>query len=108
VFLTRGLDLFLLSYTARAGLPWGERAAGALGALRQWGPWLEVSWFLIVPLAVNGLYLCPMLLRRCLRARRHGGWQGAAALPAFVVASGALLFAGTAIYLAVVAGSHLG
>jgi hypothetical protein len=35
-------------------------------------PWLERSWFLIVPLALNALVLCPIVIRRASRARASG------------------------------------
>jgi len=99
LILTRGLDLYLLAYTAAGDLPWTDRAAAGITALAQPAPWLEVSWFLVVPLAVNGLYICPTALRRCLRSRRQGGWESSVALPAFVVGASGLLLAATIAYL---------
>jgi hypothetical protein len=99
LLLTRGLDLYLLAYKAAGDLPWTERAAAGIAALGRPEPWLEVSWFLVVPLVVNGLYVCPASLRRCLRSRRQGGWEDSVALPAFVIGLSGALLAATLVYL---------
>ena len=99
LFLTRGLDLYLLAYGAASEPTWTGRAAAGLAALARPEPWLEVSWFLVVPLVVNGLYVCPTTLRRCLRSRQQGGWEGSVALPAFVVGTSGALLAVTIVYL---------
>jgi APA family basic amino acid/polyamine antiporter len=107
LFLTRGLDLYLLGYARHADLAGGARAAAAAGELLRGAPWIEVSWFLIVPLAVNGLYLCPLVVRRALRSRRFGGWRDARVLPAFTMASVAAVGLGTVVYLATVGARSL-
>lgn len=63
LFLTRGLDLWLEARKS-AGVP---DSSGA-----QMNRWLEVSWFLIVPLALNAFVLCPIVIRRALRAKKAG------------------------------------
>jgi hypothetical protein len=35
-------------------------------------PWLVLSFFLLVPMALNALVLCPIIIRRSLRARAAG------------------------------------
>jgi hypothetical protein len=68
LFYMRGVDLWLEAAkhteSGFAGI-WG-----AFAALWRVEPWLGVSWFLVVPLTLNGLVLCPILLLRGLRAKR--------------------------------------
>jgi hypothetical protein len=67
----RGLDLFL---TAFKGLPPGSRRLEAAVAASLTGArWTEVSWFLLVPLAINAFVLCPVVAKRVLRHRRRTG-----------------------------------
>jgi APA family basic amino acid/polyamine antiporter len=66
LLLTRALDVWL---AAAKGAP-GAGALSTLPAIFRPGPWLEVSWFLIVPLAINAFVLCPIIIRRALRSRR--------------------------------------
>lgn len=66
-----------------ASLPWAALALGvepvdtatrlkhSLAAVIRWQPWLEVSWFLIVPLALNAFVLAPIIIGRVQRARRE-------------------------------------
>jgi len=51
----------------------GEGAAAEM----NWGHWMEKSWFMIAPLALNGLILCPIVIMRALRARQAGPQSGA-------------------------------
>jgi len=95
LLLTRGLDVWLAAVKQAP-------AAGALAALPavfQLGPWLERSWFLMVPLAVNAFVLCPVVIRRALRARGTG--PAPAALPSMAVA--VAVMATSAAYLWVLA-----
>jgi hypothetical protein len=97
LLVTRGLDVWLAAIKAAP-------AAGALAmlpAVLRPEPWLEVSWFLIVPLAVNAFVLCPIIIRRALRSRR----DPAAAAPVASLAVSAALLAATVAYLWVVAAS---
>lgn len=47
----------------------GSMAGEAVSHVFHWDHWLEISWFLIVPLALNAAILCPVVIRRALRAR---------------------------------------
>jgi APA family basic amino acid/polyamine antiporter len=67
LFFTRGFDLWVEA----AKSP--EQAVSRAGSIFHIGPWLEVSWFLIVPLAINAFILCPIVIRRAARARQSGG-----------------------------------
>ena len=66
LFFMRGLDVLLEA----------KKSAGSVGpAIAQvftLGPWIEVSWFLIVPLALNTFVLCPIVIRRAMNARKSG------------------------------------
>jgi hypothetical protein len=55
---------WLTSLTANAGAP--------MANVFRLAPWLELSFFLIVPLALNALVLCPIIIRRAMRARAAG------------------------------------
>jgi APA family basic amino acid/polyamine antiporter len=92
---TRAFDVWL---AAVKQVP-GAGALAALPAVFRPGPWLEVSWFLIVPLAVNAFVLCPVVIRRALRAR--GTAAAPAALPSLAVA--VAVMAASAAYLWVLA-----
>jgi APA family basic amino acid/polyamine antiporter len=61
-------------------------------------PWMEVSWFLIIPLALNAFVLCPIVIKRALRARREGARVAGSSL----IISPALI-AGTMIYFLLLA-----
>ena len=88
---TRGLDVWM----AAAKRAPDAGALAALPAVFEAGPWLERSWFLMVPLAVNAFVLCPVIVRRALRALGTG--PAPAALPSVIVA-GAVM-AASASYL---------
>jgi APA family basic amino acid/polyamine antiporter len=55
---------WLTSLTANAGAP--------IANVFRLAPWLELSFFLIVPMALNALVLCPIIIRRAMRARADG------------------------------------
>ena len=71
LILMRGLDLWLLALKRHTGIFGLAKASAALSDMIRPGPWLEVSWFLIVPLALNAVVLCPVLIQRALRANRE-------------------------------------
>jgi APA family basic amino acid/polyamine antiporter len=73
LFLMRAFDLWLEGRKAAASSESGGATTGASDLLLSSGPWLEVSWFLIVPLALNAFVLCPIVIARSLRAKRAGG-----------------------------------
>jgi APA family basic amino acid/polyamine antiporter len=85
------------------GLKQHEQLMVALGDLRHVEPWLalpggwrnETFWFLLVPLALNAYVLCPIILRRSLRAAGAGRTSTILAV--------ALLLAATAYFGAIVA-----
>jgi APA family basic amino acid/polyamine antiporter len=56
--------------------PWltalGANAGAPIANVFRLAPWLEKSFFLIVPMALNALVLCPIIIFRALRARASG------------------------------------
>jgi len=96
----RGFDVWLEAQ--KAGAEAGVRASSALGEVFTLRPWMEVSWFLIVPLALNAFVLCPIVIKRAMRARREGG---AVTSSSVVVAS--VLMVLTLIYLLLLAKHNL-
>jgi APA family basic amino acid/polyamine antiporter len=56
--------------------PWlsalGANAGAPIANVFRLAPWMEKSFFLIVPMALNALALCPIIIRRALRARARG------------------------------------
>jgi hypothetical protein len=71
LLLMRWLDLLLVSMKGREALPFLERFSTSLPESLRPAPWLEVSWFLIVPLALNAFVLCPIVFKRVMRYRRN-------------------------------------
>ncbi|HYV07789.1 MAG TPA: amino acid permease [Blastocatellia bacterium] len=69
LFFMRGFDVWLGALKTHEDLGGFSKAAAALRDVLHPGPWVEVSWFLIVPLALNALVLCPIVFRRAANAR---------------------------------------
>jgi APA family basic amino acid/polyamine antiporter len=72
LFLMRGLDLWIDAFKRQAALEGLARVRAALDDVMRGQAPLELSWFLVIPLALNVLVLCPIVIRRALRARRAG------------------------------------
>jgi APA family basic amino acid/polyamine antiporter len=72
LFLTRGLDLWLAAWKSNDQLLGLAKIGAALQELLKVEAWLKPSWFLIIPLALNALVLCPNALRYALRAMGSG------------------------------------
>jgi hypothetical protein len=96
----RGFDVWLEAQ--KTGAEAGVRAASALGEVFKLAPWMEVSWFLIVPLALNAFVLCPIVIKRAMRARRE-----AAAVTSSSVVIATELMVLTLIYLLLLAKHNL-
>jgi len=69
--LMRGFDIWLEALKTRKDITGSAKLTAALGDVFTSAPWLEVSWFLIVPLALNAFVLCPIVIMRALRAGRR-------------------------------------
>src|ERR1041384_70566 len=76
----RGFDVWLEALKTHEDLNGGSKILAALGDVLKTAPWMEVSWFLIVPLALNAFVLCPIVIRRALKAGREGGGEGQAGI----------------------------
>jgi len=99
----RGFDVWLEAIKARAGMTGLSKLTGALGDVFSVAPWLEVSWFLIVPLALNAFVLCPIVITRALRAGRRGGSEGQAGITSASLVIAIVLAVLTVVYLVLVA-----
>jgi len=75
LFGMRGFDLWLGAPT-KADMTGSTRAGVALAAVLRPQSWLEWSWFLVIPLTLTAFVLCPIVIRRALRARRAGVRDG--------------------------------
>ena len=80
-----------------------SKMTSALGDVFRAAPWLEVSWFLIVPLALNAFVLCPIIITRALRAGGKGGNEGQPGITASSLIVAIVLVAVTVIYFVLVA-----
>ncbi len=67
LFLTHGLDVWL---TAAKNVDGTGAVKAGLAQLLQANAWRDTSGFLIVPLLVNALVLCPIIIRRCVKTGR--------------------------------------
>jgi hypothetical protein len=90
-----------------------NKATAALGEVFRREAWLGLhvgqpselpaAWFLILPLALNAFVLCPIIMRRALRARGEGGAGAWAGRLGFSVTLAGLLATASAGYLLAVA-----
>jgi basic amino acid/polyamine antiporter, APA family len=103
----RGFDVWLDAVKAREEIAGASKVTGALGDVFKLGPWLEVSWFLIVPLALNAFVLCPIIITRALRAGHKGGNEGQAGITASSLIVAIILLAVTVIYFLLLAKHNL-
>jgi len=95
----RGFDIWLEAMKAREDMSGMSKVTAALGDVLKSGPWLEVSWFLIVPLALNALVLCPIVIKRASRATQQGGSQSRPGIIAQSMTIAVTLAAASMIYL---------
>jgi APA family basic amino acid/polyamine antiporter len=99
----RGFDVWLDALKTREEMAGVSKMTSALGDVFRSAPWLEVSWFLIVPLALNAFVLCPIIITRALRAGREGGNEGQAGITASSLIVAIVLSAATVIYFILLA-----
>jgi len=103
--LMRGFDIWLEAMKTHQESSGSAKIAAALSDVFKTAPWLEVSWFLIVPLALNAFVLCPIVVFRALRANREGGAEGRAGITAMSLIVAIVLTVLTVIYFLMVS-SH--
>lgn len=70
LFFIRGFHLWLEALKKQEGEGNFLRAIAALLDVLRPEPWLELSWFLIIPLAFTACVLCSTIIQRVLRARQ--------------------------------------
>jgi APA family basic amino acid/polyamine antiporter len=105
--IMRGFDVWLDAVKAREEMVGVSKMTSALGDVFRSAPWLEVSWFLIVPLALNAFVLCPIIITRALRAGREGGNEGQAGITASSLIVAIVLVAVTVVYFVLLAKHNL-
>jgi hypothetical protein len=77
----------------------GEKFVASLHAVFQAKPWLELSWFLVIPLLLNTVIMCPLIIRRAGQAARISAQDRRTRISAAVAAIVGLL---SLVYLVVV------
>jgi hypothetical protein len=68
LFLMRGFDVFRMTHRSLTHLAGWEKFTTTLHAVFQAKPWLEMSWFLVIPLLLNAVIMCPLIIRRAAQA----------------------------------------
>jgi APA family basic amino acid/polyamine antiporter len=68
LLLTRAFDVFQDAFKGGETLEWSARWKGAWSQVWSADAWLQPSWFLLVPLAVNAFLLCPIIYYRAFNA----------------------------------------
>ena len=97
LFFMRGFDVWLGALKTHEEATGFSKAAAAFRDVMHAGPWVEVSWFLIVPLALNAFVLCPIIFRRAAHAK-----EASASISATSRAIAAVLGLAIIAYLAMV------
>ncbi|MBI3798920.1 MAG: amino acid permease [Deltaproteobacteria bacterium] len=69
LFCMRGFDLWLAAFKKAEEVASFTQAGVAFAAILRPESWLEVSWFLILPLSLTAFVLCPLTIRRAFRAK---------------------------------------
>jgi APA family basic amino acid/polyamine antiporter len=96
LFFMRGFDVWLEA-TKNA-----NRTGSAISEVVNLGPWLQVSWFLIVPLAINALVLCPIIIKRAIIARQNDHEGRYTGITGFSIYVGIVLMLTSLAYLLLV------
>jgi APA family basic amino acid/polyamine antiporter len=99
LFLMRGFDVYRMTHRSITGLSGWDRFMAALHRTFQAGPWIEKSWFLIIPFVLNAVILCPLIIRRSSQANRLLKKGKSSHLSSMIAAVFAIL---SVIYLAIV------
>jgi APA family basic amino acid/polyamine antiporter len=99
LFLTRIFDLFKPAYAKLATLSGWDRFSAALQQTFAAENWTKASLFLILPLAINALILCPLIVRRAAKAGGFSKKDNEARLAANVAI---VFFVASLVYLGIV------
>lgn len=106
LILMRGFDIWLEALKTHEDLSGFSKMSAAMGDVFRSAPWLETSWFLIVPLALNAFVLCPTVMTRALRAGRRGGNQANPGITSASLIVAVVLGAVTVVYFLMLARHH--
>src|SRR5262249_820127 len=92
--LTRAFDVLQESYKASVAShtdwAWQARMRQGLSDVFSADAWLDRSWFLLVPLAINAFFLCPLVFHRARSAMAAGAEGARARIRASLLLSGSL------------------
>ena len=108
LFLMRWFDLWLEALKEHKDLAGMAKSSAAFSDSLNASSWVEVSWFLIVPLLLNLLVLCPIVAMRAIKARREGGAVGHAQMTNVSLAISAVVAVAILAYLLLVLAYHSG
>jgi hypothetical protein len=86
----RALDLLMIAFKKPEALTGFHHFTAALRETFHITSWLEVSWFMLVPMALNAFILCPVVIKRILRYQQRTGEKLSARLTASLAMSMAL------------------
>jgi basic amino acid/polyamine antiporter, APA family len=70
LYCMRGLDIMLTAGKEVTQANLGQRISLGFERLLTAAPWTELSWFLLIPLLMNAIVLCPILISRSVRLRK--------------------------------------
>ena len=100
LFFMRGMDIWIEGAKIAGTSPSSQIMSAA--------QWLDLSWFLVVPLALNAFILCPIVIRRINTAKR--GVTDPQLLSAATTSSliAYVIVVGTVVYFSLVALQHFG
>ncbi len=103
----RGFDVWLDALKTHEDMSGAAKIMAAVSDVLKTAPWMEVSWFLIVPLALNAFVLCPIVIVRALKAGREGGNDGQAGVTASSLIIAIVLAAVSVVYFLLLARHNL-
>ncbi|HYM00473.1 MAG TPA: hypothetical protein VEZ90_16075, partial [Blastocatellia bacterium] len=102
LFFMRSFDVFLQALKLHDSLAGADRYSAALRDTFASGPWLKLSWFLVVPLALNAIVLCPIIIRRALKSTSAPDASGYLTKIGWSLAVATIIGLASAIYIVVV------
>jgi APA family basic amino acid/polyamine antiporter len=103
----RGFDVWLDALKTHEDMSGAAKIMAAVSDVLKTAPWMEVSWFLVVPLALNAFVLCPIVIARALKAGREGGNEGQAGATASSLIIAIVLAAVSVVYFLLLAMHNL-
>jgi basic amino acid/polyamine antiporter, APA family len=102
LFFMRAFDVWTAGLSKYSDLEGISRLGTALKDIFVSEPWMTLSWFLVVPLAINALILCPIVIARALKASQAPEARRFANQTVASIAISAVLGVGSIVYLVVV------